>query len=162
MSGFGRRLTFENVPLFDLRVYYRANLQPKDVESRVPFCHDWFMEEAVVGWGRFLFEAFTRISVFRVVRVRTLGEEGLREATKKSTTTPQSDETFRALSVSFLIAWSANVTFLSHFLALPLDWNSVPVDNRQELSCSCHTPRPETKRTWNFINADDLSLRLSL
>lgn len=40
MSGFGRRLTFENVPLFDLRVYYRANLQPKDVESRVPFCHD--------------------------------------------------------------------------------------------------------------------------
>lgn len=40
-------LTFENAPLFDLRAYYRANLQPKDVESRVPFCHSLFMEEAV-------------------------------------------------------------------------------------------------------------------
>lgn len=41
-------LTFESAPLFDLRVYYRVNLQPKDDESRVPFCHNWFMEEAFV------------------------------------------------------------------------------------------------------------------
>lgn len=44
---YGMKLTFENALLFDLRAYYRANLQPKDVESRVPFCHNWFMEEAV-------------------------------------------------------------------------------------------------------------------
>lgn len=47
-AGRSIMLTFESAPLFDLRVYYRVNLQPKDVESRVPFCINWlgFMEEA--------------------------------------------------------------------------------------------------------------------
>lgn len=43
-----QQLTFENVLLFDLHVYYRASSQPKDVESRVPLCFNWFMEKAVV------------------------------------------------------------------------------------------------------------------
>jgi len=56
-----RMLTFESAPLFDLRVYYRVNLQPKDDESRVPFCHNWFMEEAFVLSDTIIHNYFLRV-----------------------------------------------------------------------------------------------------